>query len=304
MPDAAKPAEPKPSILLQLDSDPQPSVFDAAVAVDSGVDHLFRHGGVAPRAVRDLVYGLLFTRGGDDLRRSAVFIGGSDVAAGEAVLAAVLATFFGPFRVSVALDPNGANTTAAAAVRAVERSLGARIEPGPRPASATVVGAGPVGRRVARLLAARGATVRLGAPDLDQATGAAADLNAKGGGRVEPFRVDPEGRWAVEGGRATVLIAAGPPGVEVLPTAGRDRFPNLAVAVDLNAVPPHGLGGLKPGDADKERDGVRAWGPLGIGSLKMKIHKAVIRSLYEGEPTVFDLEQVFDVARRVDEPAT
>ena len=66
------------------------------VAVDAGVDHLFRHGGVTPEAVRDLVYGALFTRGPADLHRTAIFVGGSDVAAGEAVLEAVKATFFGP----------------------------------------------------------------------------------------------------------------------------------------------------------------------------------------------------------------
>ena len=60
-------ASTKPKILIQLDTDPQPSVFDAVVAVDAGVDHLFRHGGVTPENVRDLVYGALFTRGPADL---------------------------------------------------------------------------------------------------------------------------------------------------------------------------------------------------------------------------------------------
>src|SRR5262245_39891222 len=108
----------KPKILLQLDPDPQPSVFDGVVAVDAGVEHLFRHGGVAPAAVRDLVYGALFTRGPEDLKRTAIFVGGSDVRAGEAVLKAVAGAFFGPFRVSVLFDANGCNTTAAAAVLA------------------------------------------------------------------------------------------------------------------------------------------------------------------------------------------
>ena len=39
--------------------------------------------------------------------RTAIFIGGSNVAAGEAVLDAVKTTFFGPFRVSVLFDANG-----------------------------------------------------------------------------------------------------------------------------------------------------------------------------------------------------
>src|SRR5437763_6973800 len=108
----------RPSILIQLDVDPQPSVFDGVVAIDAGVAHLFRHGGVKPEAVRDLVYGALFTRGGADLKRSAVFVGGSDARAAEAVMKAVQQTFFGPFRVSVLFDANGSNTTAAAAALA------------------------------------------------------------------------------------------------------------------------------------------------------------------------------------------
>ena len=40
-------------ILLCLDTDAQPSVFDGVVAVDAGVDHLFRHGGIKPEDVRD-----------------------------------------------------------------------------------------------------------------------------------------------------------------------------------------------------------------------------------------------------------
>src|SRR5689334_20093167 len=118
----------KPSILIQLDTDPQPSVFDGVVAVDSGVDHLFRLGGIRPEAVRDLVYGALFTRGPADLHRTAIFVGGSDVAAGEAVMKAVLKTFFANFRVSVLFDANGSNTTAAAAVLAALEGAGGSLQ--------------------------------------------------------------------------------------------------------------------------------------------------------------------------------
>ena len=113
----------KPKILLQLDSDRQASVFDSVVAVDAGVEQLFRHGGVQVSEVRELVYGAMFTRGGDSLRHTAIFIGGSDVSAGEALLAQVERTFFGPVRVSVMLDSNGANTTAAAAVLSAGRHV-------------------------------------------------------------------------------------------------------------------------------------------------------------------------------------
>src|SRR6059036_2105725 len=99
----------KRRILIQLDSDPQPSVFDRVVAIDAGADELFSYGGVEPDQVREMVHGAIFTRGPDDLKRTAIFIGGSDVAAGEKLLAEVRRHMLPKFglRVSVLLDSNG-----------------------------------------------------------------------------------------------------------------------------------------------------------------------------------------------------
>ena len=46
-------------ILIQLDTDAQPSVFDRVVAVDSDVDELFSYGAVIPSAVEGLVLSLI-----------------------------------------------------------------------------------------------------------------------------------------------------------------------------------------------------------------------------------------------------
>src|SRR5712692_3910281 len=111
--------------MIQLDSDPQPSVFDRIVAIDAGADEVLSYGGVKPEQVRDLVHGAIFTRGPKDLKRTAIFIGGTDVTAGERLLEEVRRHLLPQFglRVSVLLDANGANTTAAAAVRAAARHL-------------------------------------------------------------------------------------------------------------------------------------------------------------------------------------
>ena len=108
----------KPTILIQLDTDDQPSVFDSVVAIDAGAQHLLRHASITADNVTARVHGAIFTRGPKDLAQTAIFIGGSDVARAEAVLTRIRAAFFGPLRVSIMLDPNGANTTAVAAVRA------------------------------------------------------------------------------------------------------------------------------------------------------------------------------------------
>ncbi len=149
----------KRTILIQLDSDPHPSVFDRVVAIDAGADEVFSYGGVKPEQVRDLVHGAIFTRTAQDLKRTAIFIGGSDVAAGEKLLAEVAKHMLPQFglRVSVLLDANGANTTAAAAVRAAARHLDLKTTK-----ALVLGGTGPVGQRVALLLAGQGAEVRLG----------------------------------------------------------------------------------------------------------------------------------------------
>src|SRR4029077_4714785 len=110
----------KRKILIQLDSDPQPSVFDRVVAIDAGADEVFSYGGVKTEQVRDLVHGAIFTRDPKELKHTALFIGGSDVAAGERLLTEARKHILPQFglRVSMLLDANGANTTAAAAVRA------------------------------------------------------------------------------------------------------------------------------------------------------------------------------------------
>src|SRR5437764_6876847 len=144
----------KRKILIQLDSDAQASVFDRVVAIDAGADDVFSYAGVKPEHVQGLVHGAIFTRGPKDLKNTAIFVGGSDVGAGEKLMAEALKHMLPKFglRVSIMLDANGANTTAAAAVRAAARHLDLKN------AQALVLAAtGPVGQRVVSLLAREGA---------------------------------------------------------------------------------------------------------------------------------------------------
>jgi hypothetical protein len=285
----------KPRILLMLDTDHQPSVFDAVVAVDAGVDHLLRHGGVAPDAVRDLVYGAMFTRGGSDLKNTAIFIGGSNVTAAEELCRAVCGTFFGPVRNSVMLDPNGSNTTAAAAVLAASKHVPLKGE------VATVLGGtGPVGRRVARLLALAGATVRVGSRSRQRAEEACEAIRGQApGGRLEAHSTDDASGLAGAMAGAQVVIAAGAPGALLLPEDVRRGVALLRVAIDLNAVPPAGIAGVAATDQAAERDGCISYGAVGIGGTKMKIHKAALQRLFESNDLVLDAEEIYAIAKEL-----
>jgi len=287
---------PHPKILLCLDSDPQPSVFDAVVAIDSGVEHLLRHGSVTPAAVRDLVYGTIFTRGIPNLRNTAIFVGGSDVTAGEELLAEVTGTFFGPMRVSAMLDSNGSNTTAAAAVIAAGRHIDL--------AQATVTvlaGTGSVGKRILRMLASEGARIRLGSRSIDKAHLVAAEVKSQvESAKIESFETDQPEQLQASLAGADVVIGAGPPGVELLPLAVRSEFSNLKVAIDLNAVPALGIEGIEVGDKAVDQGGTICYGAIGVGGTKMKIHHAAIAKLFESNDQVLDAQEIYLLGKDLD----
>ena len=288
-------ADEKPKILIQLDTDPQPSVFDAVVAVDAGVDHLFRHGGVTPDAVRDLVHGALFTRGPAELHSTAIFVGGSNVAAAEAVLDAVKKTFFGPFKVSVLFDANGANTTAAAAVLAALESMGGSLEGVP---AAVLAATGPVGQRAARLLCRLGANVSVGIAQ--SRAGRRAGEIARSQHRKERQRIPfgkPARRCESALKHAKVVISAGAAGVTLLPVSVWQGLPELKTVIDLNAVPPLGIEGVEATDRKTARGRNVAWGALGVGRTKMKIHKKAIQELFLSNDKFLDAEQVLELGR-------
>lgn len=285
----------KTKVLVQLDTDPLPSLFDRIVAVDAGAGQVFVYAGISPEHVRDIVYGAIFTRGPPDLASTALFVGGSDVGAGEAVLAAARESFLGKLRVSLMLDSGGANTTAAAAALTIERRGGAK---GRR--VLVLGGTGPVGQRVARLLIRRGAEVRLGSRSLERAEGAVGGISARLGPDFPAPTACMTGTHealsaALEG--VEVAVAAGGPGVTLLPEAVRKSVGSLKLVVDLNAVPPAGIEGVGPMDSGAALDHAEAFGAIAVGGLKMKIHKAAIARLFESNDQVLDAEEMLEIGQ-------
>lgn len=278
-------------ILIQFDTDPQPSVFDRVVAVDAEVDQLFSYGGITPENVEGLVHGAMFTRGGKELQNTAIFIGGSDVAAGEKLLKKVTKTFFGPVRVSVMMDSNGSNTTAAAAVLSARKHLELKDC-----IALVLAGTGPVGQRAAQILASEGAHVRVASRSKDKAEKVCEAIRAATKSEhLTAFGTSTRDELLEACRHAQLIIAAGAAGVELLPADVRKSLSSLKVAIDLNAVPPAGIGGIEVMDKAADRDGVICFGAIGVGGRKMKIHKAAIKSLFEKNDHVLDTAAIYQL---------
>jgi len=285
-------------VLLQLDTDEHPSPFDAIVANDADVEVLLSHGSVKPEAVRGLVQDAFFTRGVDDLKTMAVWVGGKHVAAGEKVFAEVQKAFFGPFRVSVMIDSNGCNTTAATTIARIAKQRGLA---GCR---AAVLGLGAVGLRSAVLLQQEDCEAVVAALPSDLFGDDRPYHRPHGLEVAQQLGLDvrePADRTELEAmlDGAQIVLSAGPAGVQVLRRDFWAEHPTIELLADYNAAEPLGIEATKATDDIAEYDGKLVLGALAIGGPKMKVHKACVRRLFEGNDQVLDVDTVYAIAKEL-----
>ncbi len=281
-------------LLFQFDTDTHPSVFDTVVGYDGGADHVIGHGGLMPENVTALVEGAMFTRSPKDKKNTAIFVGGSNMLAGQELFTAVQKCFFPGFQVSVMLDSNGSNTTAAAAVAKLASS---GILAGKN--AVVLAGTGPVGQRAAAMLAQEGANVALTARKMSRAVEACNNMRLRFGVDITPieaFDNDARAR-AIE--NATIILATGAAGVELLTADQWQYNSNIEMIADANATPPLGIGGTDMMDKGNLRHGKIIWGAIGFGALKLALHRACIAKLFVDNKQVLDAENIFALAKEM-----
>jgi alkyl hydroperoxide reductase subunit AhpF len=281
-------------LLYQFDTDTHPSVFDNVVGYDGGADHISAYGGVNAANVGGLVEGAIFTRSPKDKKNTAIFIGGSNLPQGEAVLAAILAKFFAKFRVSVMFDCNGSNTTAAAAVAWLAHGRSLR---GKR--AVVLAGSGPVGQRAALLLAREGAQVAITGRKLGGVQAACDAIKARSGIEVQAIEAPTRLERSAALAGAQVVLATGAAGITLLEATDWQENASLELVADANASPPAGIAGVGLSDRGANNEGKILFGALGFGALKLALHRACIARLFEQNDLLLDAEEIYGIARRM-----
>ena len=281
-------------LLFQFDTDIHPSVFDTVVAYDGGADHVIGHGGLTPENILALVEGTIFTRAPKDKKNTAIFVGGSDMIAGQALFTAIHNHFFSGFQVSVMLDSNGGNTTAAAAVAKLASSGNLEGK-----SAVVLAGTGPVGQRAAAMLAMEGAKVSITARKLERAIQACDNMKARFGVDLTPVEAFDNNDRSEAIKHANIVLATGAAGVELLSTEQWQNNPSIELIADANATPPLGIGGTDVMDKGINRNGKIIWGAIGFGALKLALHRACIAQLFEDNKQVFDAENIFALAKEM-----
>ena len=279
-----------------MDTDAKASVFDAVVAIDSGVERLFQYSGIRPEDVRGLVHGAMYTRGPGDLKNTAIFVGGSNVSDGEAIAAIARETLFDPFRVSIMLDSNGANSTAAAAVLCAEKHL-----PLENSNALVLAATGAVGQRVCRILANANSNVTVASRSLDRSRECVDRLVASGvpSDRLKAVCSSDLAALSSVLTESQLVFGCGAAGARLLTASQVTEAVELRVAIDLNAVPPTGIEGIELTDKGVQRGNRFDYGALGVGGLKMKIHKACIAAMFESNQLFLDCHQMLAIGKEI-----
>jgi len=279
-------------LLFLLDTDPAPSIFDTVVGYDGGADHVIGYGGVNLDNVGAYVDGCIYTRGPKEKQNTAIFVGGGSITAGEAVFEAVKKRFFANFRVSVMLDANGSNTTAAAAV-----ALLAKAKPLAGKKAVVLAGTGPVGMRAAAMLNIEGAEVAITGRDKAKAEAAAKAIQQRFGFTPTAIEAKDNAARASAVKGSNIIISAGAIGVTMLEEKDWQNDPTIELLADCNAQPPMGIAGTDATDKAKERHGKIVIGALGLGGLKLKLHRECVGKLFETSEQVFDCENIYAQAK-------
>ena len=95
-----------------------------------------------------------------------------------------------------------------------------------------------------------------------------------------------------------MIVAAGAAGARLLSRESLAGENELRLLIDLNAVPPSGIEGVEPTDFARDVAGVFQYGALGIGRIKMKLHKTCIVELFSSNELMMDAEQIHEIGSK------
>ncbi|HET6341204.1 MAG TPA: methylene-tetrahydromethanopterin dehydrogenase N-terminal domain-containing protein [Gemmatimonadota bacterium] len=289
-----------PRILIHIDHNPHPRVFDRIMSLDGGADQILAYGDVDPQDVPVLVSGALYSRPREELYRTALLVTGTNDRVIAEMVRQAKRAFFGAYRVSILSECKGGNAVAGATVARIGRLVSLPGLP------ALVVAGGPAGARAAGLLARAGADVTLTVFDDEEATDRGGFIE-KTFARAVPIVVWKAGEpldGLLEGRR--LLVSAGPPEITLVPRRTWTRFPSLRLLVDVSGAEPPGIEGLT-GEEDGDpiddpppnRSAVRALGGLAISRYKIQVHREAVRRLFEPEAVVFGTLEIARLAEEV-----
>ena len=135
--------------------------------------------------------------------------------------------------------------------------------------------------RVAAMLALEGANVSITGRKLDKTEAAARQIGSRFGVRIAAIEAADDAARARAAEGAAIIYAAGAIGHQLIAEADWQSLASAELVADVNPAPPFGIGGIAANDKARDYGGKLAFGALGIGGLKLRLHRACIGKLFE-----------------------
>ena len=300
--------EKKRSILHMFDPMPNNSPFDVNMALDAGFDVLMPYNNVKLDSVPGLTQDAIFSRGPAGVKRTAIFIGGRDIALAMDMLNASKQAMVPPFEISVFADPSGAFTTAAALVACVEKELKQKHGKDLKDCKAVIFGGtGAVGITTGVIASLAGVdTALIDHLSIDTSSDIAKAYNRRFACTLKGACAKTDSEKAELIADADIIFCTAKAGVQVLTAEILKEARQLKVAGDINAVPPVGIEGIKRSHfGDPLIHAINAPGAVGIGALavgdiKYRLQNKLLRLLLNPKkPLYLDFRDGFNCAREI-----
>ncbi|UCH31602.1 MAG: hypothetical protein JSV05_08970, partial [Candidatus Bathyarchaeota archaeon] len=290
-------------ILYVFTTDDFVSPFDINMAIDAGFDTVLSYSHVNSEKARLLTQDIIFSRGIGGTKYTTVFVGGGrDLKEVNSVVDSIKSAMFPPFVVSLAIDPRGAYSTAAALVAKVKeafRSLNMGTLRGKK--VAILGGTGPIGSISGFLLAKIGAKVTIVETDPSSTQEITSRL-VKDIANEYKVSFTPIHAFRDEDlldvlKKSDIILSTVKAGVQVVSKEVLSQLPPGKVLGDVNAVPPAGIEGLKPKhDKEEITEGIYGIGALIIGDLKYKVEQEMLKLARTTPMSELDQISAFEIA--------
>lgn len=284
-------------ILLYLTADKHASPLDIMLAYDAGIGEVIPYTDVTPESAVKLVQEAMFARGSEGSKYTLLFLAGSDIDFVEHIAQNVRDQMFHPFSHSILIDPKGTYTLAAAALAKVEDAL-RDYDTGLEGKNVVILGSGTRAFVLAKLAASRKAKVTVTGLNEAVVKTLASRASFDSGVEVKGVRAQgPAEIMAVAKG-AEIIIAAGPVGVQMLPKESLELLSSCKVTVDLNPVPPEGIGGVS-NLANKDKVGkITVIGSVPIQDLKSVVqNKMYKRAILAEGGGYFGYKEAYEISK-------
>ena len=300
---------PSKKVFIFLNTDKHASPFDILKLIDIFPEaQILKYENITVEDAEKIIYDSMFPRGPKGAKHTKIFIGGSNFETINKILEKAKKCMFPPFELAVIVDPNGAYTTASAAVaKTLELSLKKKLGNLEGKNVTILAGTGPVGKTAATLYAMEKAKVTLTSRNSERAAAVAAAVNKKFKTEiVKGLKAETHEEIGNAIKNAEIILSTGAAGVQLLPLKILEEYgERCRIVADVNAIPPLGVEGLDVNaDGSELLPNIFGIGALTIGTLKNKVEEELFRKAAKASKGIFDYKIAYKIAKSLVKPET